>query len=90
MKRVFTLFYDRTISTPSLNSQQYFPYPVTDHWGRRVLPEDLGLFDDLTVEEHLLLTGDIYGLARAETRARRRSRRAPSRSRRGGARCTGS
>src|SRR5262245_65218417 len=25
-----------------------------------VLPEDLGLFDDLTVEEHLLLTGDIY------------------------------
>jgi hypothetical protein len=42
MKRVFTLFYDRTISTPSLNSQQYFPYPVTDHWGRRVLPEDLG------------------------------------------------
>ncbi len=35
-----------------------------------VLPEDLGLFDDLTVEEHLLLTGDVYGLARAETRAR--------------------
>ena len=35
-----------------------------------VLPEDLGLFDDLTVEEHLLLTGDVYGLARQETRAR--------------------
>ena len=35
-----------------------------------VLPEDLGLFDDLTVEEHLLLTGDVYGLPRAETRAR--------------------
>jgi len=35
-----------------------------------VLPEDLGLFDDLTVEEHLLLTGDIYGVPRAETRAR--------------------
>jgi uncharacterized protein YdaL len=42
MMRVFTLFYDRTISTPSLNSQQYFPYPVVDHWGRMVLPEDLG------------------------------------------------
>ena len=42
MMRVFTLFYDRTISTPSLNSQQYFPYPVIDHWGRHVLPEDLG------------------------------------------------
>src|SRR4051794_28493668 len=31
-----------------------------------VLPEDLGLFDDLTVEEHLLLTGDIYGVPRDE------------------------
>jgi ABC-2 type transport system ATP-binding protein len=35
-----------------------------------VLPEDLGLFDDLTVEEHLLLTGDVYGVPRAETRVR--------------------
>ena len=35
-----------------------------------VLPEDHGLFDDLTVEEHLLLTGDIYGVPREETRAR--------------------
>jgi ABC-2 type transport system ATP-binding protein len=35
-----------------------------------VLPEDLGLFDDLTVEEHLLLTGDVYGLSREETRSR--------------------
>ena len=35
-----------------------------------VLPEDLGLFDDLTVEEHLLLTGDVYGLDRRETLAR--------------------
>src|ERR1700760_1831483 len=32
-----------------------------------VLPEDLGLFDDLTVEEHLSLTGDVYGLDRRET-----------------------
>jgi len=35
-----------------------------------VLPEDQGLFDDLTVEEHLLLTGDLYGVPHAETRAR--------------------
>jgi ABC-2 type transport system ATP-binding protein len=35
-----------------------------------VLPANLGLFEDLTVEEHLLLTGDIYGLDRAETRSR--------------------
>jgi ABC-2 type transport system ATP-binding protein len=35
-----------------------------------VLPEDLGLFDDLTVEEHLSLTGDVYGLDKHEARAR--------------------
>jgi ABC-2 type transport system ATP-binding protein len=35
-----------------------------------VLPEDLGLFDDLTVEEHLLLTGSVYGVGREQTQAR--------------------
>jgi len=35
-----------------------------------VLPEDLGLFDDLTVEEHLLLTGAVYGLDGKETHRR--------------------
>lgn len=35
-----------------------------------VLPEDLGLFDDLTVEEHLHLTGRVYGLDRHVTRQR--------------------
>jgi len=35
-----------------------------------VLPEDLGLFDDLTVEEHLSLTGSVYGLDKQTTLAR--------------------
>jgi len=35
-----------------------------------VLPANLGLFDDLTVQEHLTLTGDIYGLEKEETRSR--------------------
>ena len=35
-----------------------------------VLPENLGLFDDLTTEEHLLLTAQIYGLAKEEAQAR--------------------
>jgi ABC-2 type transport system ATP-binding protein len=35
-----------------------------------VLPANLGLFDDLTVEEHLTLTGDVYGLQRATTKER--------------------
>jgi len=35
-----------------------------------VLPENLGLFDDLTVEEHLLLTGRVYGLTAGATRVR--------------------
>ncbi len=35
-----------------------------------VLPENLALFDDLTLEEHLLLTADVYGLPKPESRAR--------------------
>ena len=35
-----------------------------------VLPEDLGLFEDLTVEEHLSLIGDVYGLGKQVTRER--------------------
>ena len=35
-----------------------------------VLPEKLGLFDHLTVEEHLHLAGPLYGLSKAETRRR--------------------
>jgi len=35
-----------------------------------VLPASLGLFDDLTVEEHLFLTGDVYGLGHDVTHAR--------------------
>jgi ABC-2 type transport system ATP-binding protein len=35
-----------------------------------VLPEDLGLFDDLSVLEHLRLTGDVYGLTRTVSDAR--------------------
>jgi ABC-2 type transport system ATP-binding protein len=37
-----------------------------------VLPEDLGLFDALTIEEHLELCGPVYGLSRQETRGRAR------------------
>jgi ABC-2 type transport system ATP-binding protein len=35
-----------------------------------VLPEDLGLFDALTIEEHLELCGPVYGLTRQQTRER--------------------
>jgi len=35
-----------------------------------VLPEDLALFDALTIWEHLKLCGPIYGLSRSETDAR--------------------
>ena len=35
-----------------------------------VLPESLGLFDSLTVEEHLTLTGSVYGIAKSETTRR--------------------
>ena len=35
-----------------------------------VLPEDLALFDSLTIWEHLLMCGPIYGLKRTETESR--------------------
>jgi ABC-2 type transport system ATP-binding protein len=35
-----------------------------------VVPEDLGLFDSLSVEEHLELSGAVYGLRAHETKAR--------------------
>jgi ABC-2 type transport system ATP-binding protein len=35
-----------------------------------VLPESLGLFDDLTIGEHLLLTAQVYGLGKQESQAR--------------------
>ncbi len=35
-----------------------------------VLPEDLGLFDDLTVEEHLELTAGVYGIEKHQAKAR--------------------
>jgi ABC-2 type transport system ATP-binding protein len=35
-----------------------------------VLPANLGLFDDLTVAEHLTLTGDVYGLKSEDTKSR--------------------
>jgi ABC-2 type transport system ATP-binding protein len=35
-----------------------------------VLPESLGLFDDLTIGEHLLLTAEVYGLPKQESHAR--------------------
>jgi uncharacterized protein YdaL len=47
-KRVFRLFYDRTMSAPRGESQQFFPYPLTDRYGRQIVPEDLGY---LTVDK---------------------------------------
>jgi ABC-2 type transport system ATP-binding protein len=35
-----------------------------------VLPEDLALFEALTIWEHVLMCGPVYGLSKAETRRR--------------------
>src|SRR5260370_42554438 len=35
-----------------------------------ILPESLGLFDALSIDEHLMLSGPIYGLSTSETRTR--------------------
>ena len=44
--------------------------PVTVKRAIGVLPEDLALFDLLTVEEHLLMAGPVYGIHKHETQAR--------------------
>jgi ABC-2 type transport system ATP-binding protein len=44
------------------------PIELKRHIG--VLPEDLGLFDDLTVEEHLQLTASVYGLGKQDAKER--------------------
>src|SRR4030095_10103862 len=45
-----------------------FPIEVKQKIG--VLPEDLALFEHLTIWEHLIMCGPIYGLDRAETETR--------------------
>jgi len=42
MAKEFSLFYERTMTTPHLGATQYFPYPVIDQFGRHVVPENLG------------------------------------------------
>jgi len=44
------------------------PLEVKQHIG--VLPEDLALFEALTIWEHLMLSGPIYGLSKNETEKR--------------------
>jgi hypothetical protein len=45
LKAVFTLFNERTMATADIGSIQYFPYPVTDRFGRFIVPENLGYLD---------------------------------------------
>jgi ABC-2 type transport system ATP-binding protein len=45
-------------------------YPLEVKRRIGVLPEGLGLFDDLTIREHLLLTAQIYGVAKRESQTR--------------------
>lgn len=56
---------DATIDGASILSS---PVEIKQKIG--VLPEDLALFDSLTIWEHLLMCGPVYGLGRAETEAR--------------------
>lgn len=49
-------------------SIQSSPLEVKQNIG--VLPEDLALFDSLTIWEHLMMCGPIYGLDRSETEKR--------------------
>ena len=59
-------------SAGSLQVNGKRPGDAGPEWKRTIglLPEHLALFDALTIAEHLELSGDLYGLARRETRER--------------------
>ena len=40
--KYFTVFHERVLAGPALASEQYFPYPVRDTYGRLIVPENLG------------------------------------------------
>ncbi len=55
------------IRVAGLNPDEH-PFELKRMMG--VVPEDLGLFGSLTIQEHLELSGPIYGLTRSEIRKR--------------------
>lgn len=42
LEEVFTVFQERTLTANRMGTEQYFPYPVRDQFGRLVVPENLG------------------------------------------------
>src|SRR5258708_25682839 len=42
MAKIFRLFYERDMVHADVNSIQYFPYTLTDAYGRFIVPENLG------------------------------------------------
>lgn len=46
LKDYFTVFHERVLAVPTRASEQYFPYPVRDRYGRFVVPENLGFLPE--------------------------------------------
>ncbi|MGH2376557.1 MAG: DUF2334 domain-containing protein, partial [bacterium] len=46
LKDYFTVFHERVLAAPTRASEQYFPYPVRDRYGRFVVPENLGFLPE--------------------------------------------
>jgi ABC-2 type transport system ATP-binding protein len=59
-----------TAGTVEINGISLAADPVAVKRSIGVLPEDLALFDALTLWEHLTLAGPLYGLTAAETAER--------------------
>lgn len=65
IKKYFSVCYDRRGTMDYLGSDQFFPYPVTDMYGQRVIPEDLGYVHVESPD-----TKDILDAARLEYQVR--------------------
>jgi ABC-2 type transport system ATP-binding protein len=68
--KVLTGLESESTGTVTVLGQRPRSAPRSWRAGLGVLPEHLGLFDALSIEEHLTLSGQLYGLTPAETARR--------------------
>jgi len=68
--KILTTLLSPDSGTVRIGGADIFKDPLQARRIMGVMPEDLGLFDSLTIAEHMELSGPIYGLSPRETRER--------------------
>jgi 3'-phosphoadenosine 5'-phosphosulfate sulfotransferase (PAPS reductase)/FAD synthetase len=65
MAKVFRLFYERDMVHPDVNSIQYFPYTLTDSYGRFIVPKGAGVGSAFLPSTHATNDAQCSGSALA-------------------------